>query len=82
LKKIMLVAFVAATFATPVLAADKGAKTNNVFVERARTIIKGEKHITAVRQDGKQTALVTISKDGKVSGTVDGKVVNVQFRED
>jgi hypothetical protein len=82
LNKFMIAAFVAATVAAPALAADKNAKETNVFVEKARKIVKGEKQITAVREDGRQTAMVTISKDGKVTGTVDGKVVNVVFRED
>jgi hypothetical protein len=80
LKKLVISAFLAAALTSPVLAANKSKAEPEIFVTKADKIIKGERHITAVREDGRKIALVKVNHDGQVSATVDGKPVKAVLK--
>ncbi len=79
--KFAVLAFVAATIATPAFAADKAPVNTKpqVFFKDSQKRVDGVVHIRAVSQDGRRVANVRVEKDGNVVGEVDGQKVNVQF---
>lgn len=78
--KNIILGVLALSVCAPAAMANEAPASKDVYEVSKVREVNGQRHIEAIRLDGKKKAYVTVDRTGSVSATVDGQPVNAELR--